>query len=170
MMSQVRILSVLAAIVLASCSGLGTGGGAAQPKGCQAGMEMPPSEAGLEQTGLCIISGKKVHAFTVEVASTSPQQARGLMFRNELADNKGMIFPFTETRMASFWMKNTFIPLDIIFIRENGKIENIASNTTPYSTDPVESTAPVAAVLELRGGLTAELGIKRGDKVRWTAK
>lgn len=92
------------------------------------------------------------------------------MFRTELADDKGMIFPFADARMAGFWMKNTVIPLDIIFIRADGKIENIAANTTPYSTDPVELTAPVAAVLELRGGLTAELGIKPGDSVHWTPR
>ena len=67
-------------------------------------------------------------------------------------------------------MKNTVIPLDIIFIREDGRIENIAANTVPYSTIPVESTGPVTAVLELRGGLSAERGIKAGDRVSWTSE
>ena len=92
------------------------------------------------------------------------------MFRTELADNAGMIFPFPEPRIASFWMKNTVIPLDIIFIRANGTIESIADNTTPYSTIPVEAGEPVVAVLELRGGLAAELGIAAGDTVKWTPK
>jgi uncharacterized membrane protein (UPF0127 family) len=98
------------------------------------------------------------------------EQAKGLMFRTALADNAGMVFPFPEPRMASFWMKNTVIPLDIIFVRTNGTIESIAENTIPYSTIPVASGEPVGAVLELRGGLSAELGISAGDKVKWTAK
>jgi uncharacterized membrane protein (UPF0127 family) len=83
------------------------------------------------------------------------EQARGMMFRTALADNAGMVFPFPEPRMASFWMKNTVIPLDIIFVRTDGTIE---------------SGEPVGAVLELRGGLSAELGISAGDTVKWTAK
>ena len=93
-----------------------------------------------------------------------------MMFRTELADDRGMIFPFGEQRMASFWMKNTVIPLDIIFIGDDSRIVNIAANAVPYSTDPVESTAPVVAVLELRGGLASERGIKAGDRVNWTSK
>jgi uncharacterized protein len=142
-------------------------GGSSNAPGCNPGEARSTSEAGLDQVELCIKSGEKTRAFTVEVAATSQQQTRGLMYRTELADNMGMIFPFVQTRMASFWMKNTVIPLDIIFIREDGTIENIAENAIPYSTDPVGSTAPVAAVLELRGGLTGELGIAPGDKVRW---
>jgi uncharacterized membrane protein (UPF0127 family) len=163
------IITGLLAALLSSCSGL-SAGSSSEAKGCTAGAALDLSEAGLEQTRLCVISGAKTHAFTVEIARTSPQQARGLMFRTELADDKGMIFPFNEPRMASFWMKNTVIPLDIIFIRADGKIENISANTVPYSTDPVESTAAVTAVLELRGGLSAERGIKPGDTVHWTAK
>jgi uncharacterized membrane protein (UPF0127 family) len=93
---------------------------------------------------------------------------QGLMFRTELADDKGMLFPFDDVRPASFWMKNTVIPLDIIFVRKDGTIANIAVNTVPYSTDPVPSDGPVAAVLELRGGLTLELGINAGDRVYWS--
>lgn len=160
------IAAALAATLLAGCGGLNAG---AQARGCTPGAALSQSEAGLEQAQLCITSGAKVHGFTVEIARTTAQQARGLMFRTSLADDKGMVFPFPELRIASFWMKNTVIPLDIIFVREDGTIENIAANTTPYSTDPVVSTAPVAAVLELRGGLAAQLGIKPGDTVRWTA-
>jgi uncharacterized protein len=138
--------------------------------GCQAGVGQGTSEAGLEVVTLCIKSGKKIHSFKVEAARTSQQQAQGLMFRTTLADDAGMIFPFPEPRQASFWMKNTVIPLDIIFIRANGTIESIAENTIPYSTDPVGSGEPVAAVLELRGGLTGERGIAAGDTVTWKAK
>jgi uncharacterized protein len=134
---------------------------------CTAGKAYPDSDAGLKQVQLCIQSGKKLRAYTVEVASNSKEQAQGLMFRKSLADNAGMIFPFPEPKMASFWMKNTVIPLDIIFIRADGSIESIAANTTPYSLNSVGSGEEVKAVLELRGGLTQELGIKPGDKVRW---
>jgi uncharacterized protein len=137
---------------------------------CQAGVSQGPSPAGIEVVTLCIKSGKKIHGFKVEVARTSQQQAQGLMFRPTLTDDAGMIFPFPEPRQANFWMKNTVIPLDIIFIRADSTIESIAENTIPYSTDPVGSGEPVAAVLELRGGLTGESGIAAGDIVTWKAK
>ena len=91
----------------------------------------------------------------------------GLMYRNKLAPDRGMIFPFETPRVASFWMRNTLIPLDIIFVRDDGSIANIAANTVPYSEEPVPSDGPVAAVLEIAGGRSAELGIKPGDKVEW---
>jgi hypothetical protein len=161
---------LLGALALTACNGMATNAKPSTAAGCSPGTAAETSEAGLDQTSLCITSGDKTHSFTVEIARSSAQQARGLMFRTSLADDRGMIFPFLEPRMASFWMKNTVIPLDIIFIRADGQIENIAANTTPYSTDPVESTSPVTAVLELRGGLAAERGIKAGDVVRWKAK
>jgi uncharacterized protein len=116
---------------------------------------------------LCIKSGKSTHSFTTEIAATGREQAMGLMFRKSLADDAAMIFPFARPRQASFWMKNTLIPLDIIFVRSDGSIESIAQNTVPYSEDPVASGEEVAAVLEVRGGLTRELGIKAGDVVLW---
>jgi uncharacterized membrane protein (UPF0127 family) len=137
---------------------------------CTPGAMAGQSAAGLQQVTLCVTSAAKTHSFTVEAARTSAEQARGLMFRTELADNMGMIFPFPQPRVASFWMKNTVIPLDIIFVRADGTIESIADNTVPYSTTPVVSGEPVSAVLELRGGLAAELGIVSGDKVQWTTK
>jgi len=137
---------------------------------CTPGTAAGQSPAGLQQVTLCVTSATKTHSFTVEAARTSAEQAKGLMFRTELADNAGMIFPFSDSRIASFWMKNTVIPLDIIFIRANGTIESIADNTTPYSTIPVEAGEPVVAVLELRGGLAAELGIAAGDTVKWATK
>jgi uncharacterized membrane protein (UPF0127 family) len=108
-----------------------------------------------------------VHKFTVEVARSPEEQNTGLMNRASLAPDRGMIFPHEPPRMASFWMKNTLIPLDIIFVRTDGTIVNIAENTVPLSLDPVPSLEPVGAVLELAGGRTAELGIKAGDKVEW---
>ncbi len=169
-MSLARISLLLSAFALAACNAVATGAKPSAAAECRPGIAAEASEAGLEQTSLCITSGAKTHSFTVEIARTGAQQARGLMFRTALADDRGMIFPFAAPRMASFWMKNTVIPLDIIFIRADGRIENIAANTTPYSTEQVRSTAPVTAVLELRGGLSAERGIKAGDLVRWTAE
>ncbi len=156
-------------LVLSACSTATSGNAAIAQKlaGCPAGQAAGTSPAGLNQTTLCIISKNKVRRYTIEIASTEAQQEQGLMYRNDLADDAGMIFPFPDNRYASFWMKNTVIPLDIIFIRADGKIENIAENAVPYSLDPIYSTAKVASVLELRGGLTGELGIKAGDEVYW---
>lgn len=126
------------------------------------------SAAGLEQVPLTVrTAGGQEHRFTVEVARTPEEQAQGLMNRASLAPDRGMIFPLEPPRMASFWMKNTLIPLDIIFVRGDGTIANIAENTVPLSLDPVLSVEEVAAVLELAGGRTAELGIKAGDRVTW---
>jgi uncharacterized protein len=163
--AMVRAILCGFALLLASCTAANSGNG--KVAGCNAGEARGTSEADLNQIELCIGSGKKILTYVVEVAETGPQQQKGLMFRTQLADNRGMLFPFRDPRIASFWMKNTVIPLDIIFIRADGKIENIVENTIPYSLDQVKSTGPVVAVLELRGGLTGELGISPGDTVRW---
>ncbi len=140
---------------------------ACQPTGGET-PKLERSAAGLEQVPLTIVAADgKQHRFTVEVASTPQEQETGLMNRPTLAPDRGMIFPHEPPRMASFWMKNTLIPLDIIFIRPNGSIVNIAENTVPLSLEPVPSLEEVGAVLELAGGRTAELGIKAGDKVEW---
>ena len=116
---------------------------------------------------LTIRSGSRSHGFTVEVARTSDEQSQGLMFRESLGPNQGMLFPFDAPRDAGFWMKNTLIPLDMIFIRADGTIARIAANTEPHSLEPVISGEPVVAVLEIRGGRSAELGIREGDRVEW---
>jgi len=116
---------------------------------------------------LTVESPGRFARFRVEVARTEAEQARGLMFRTKLAPDGGMIFPMDPPRVASFWMKNTVIPLDMIFIRADGTIARIAENTEPYSLDPVTSGEPVAAVLEVAGGRAGELGISEGDKVNW---
>jgi uncharacterized protein len=111
--------------------------------------------------------GTKQHRFTVEVARTPAEQAQGLMNRTSLPANCGMLFPFPKPKYASFWMKNTFIPLDMIFIRADGSIDRIAENTIPESLEPVVSGGEVAAVLELAGGTAARLGIDESAVVRW---
>lgn len=112
-------------------------------------------------------TGGKTHVFRVEVARTGQEQAKGLMFRTALGPDEGMIFPMSPPREASFWMRNTVIPLDIIFIGTDRRILNIAANTTPYSETPVPSAGPVIGVLELAGGRAAQLGIGPGDTVTW---
>ena len=101
------------------------------------------------------------------MARSPEEQSRGLMFRKSLGDDQGMLFPYEPPQQASFWMKNTLIPLDMVFIRADGTIGRIAANTVPMSLDPVPSIDPVSAVLEIRGGRAAELGLKEGDKVSW---
>ena len=116
---------------------------------------------------LTISSANGEHRFTVEVARTPEEHAAGLMFRKQLAPDAGMIFPYDPPQDVAFWMKNTLIPLDMLFIRPDGTIARIAANTVPQSLDPVPGLEPVSAVLELRGGRAAELGIAPGDRVRW---
>ena len=113
----------------------------------------------------------KTHMFQAEVAATVEAQARGLMYRTGLGPQFAMLFapypPEGPPRAASFWMQNTPTSLDIIFIRADGTIATIAENTTPFSTDPIPSGEPVAAVLEVVAGRTAELGISEEDKATW---
>jgi uncharacterized protein len=135
---------------------------------CSAATGGHSSGATLETVPLTVRTASgKAHRFTVEVARTPEEQARGLMFRESLPPDGGMIFPFDPPRPASFWMKNTVIPLDMIFIRADGTIARIAADTTPYSLDQVESGEPVAAVFEIAGGRAAQLGIAEDDRVEW---
>lgn len=103
--------------------------------------------------------------FQSEMAVTPQQQAMGMMFRTEMAPNEGMLFVFGEVRRASFWMRNTLIPLDIIFVRANGRIANIIANAAPETEAHRRSTGRVAGVLEIPGGRAAELDIKAGDLI-----
>ena len=131
-------------------------------------MPLERSSAGLEQVQLTVTTAKGAkHRFIVEVASTPEQQAYGLMNRQTLAPDRGMIFPYEPPQPVSFWMKDTLIPLDIIFIAPGGRIGSIAENSVPLSLEPVVSTEPTEAVLEIAGGRAAELGIAAGDKVEW---
>lgn len=109
----------------------------------------------------------KTHRFTVEVARTPEQHSNGLMNRQSLAPDRGMLFPYEPPQAVAFWMKNTLIPLDMIFVSPGGKILRIEANTVPLSLEPVGSGEAVEAVLEIAGGRSAELGIAAGDKVEW---
>ena len=124
------------------------------------------SEAGLEQVHVTIKSATGTHRFIAEVARSPEEQQRGMMFRESVAPDRGMIFPYDPPQDTAFWMENTLIPLDMIFIRADGTIARIAT-ATPLSQELVPSGEPVAAVLEIAGGRSAQLGIKAGDKVEW---
>lgn len=116
---------------------------------------------------LVVHSAKGEHRFDVEVARSPQEQERGLMYRKSLDADGGMLFPMSPPRTASFWMENTLIPLDMLFIRTDGTIAFIKERAEPLSRIPVSAGIPVAAVLELRGGRAAELGIDQEDHVRW---
>ena len=105
------------------------------------------------------------HAFTVEVVDTPEGRQRGLMYRTSLAPDAGMLFDFKTTEEVSFWMMNTYIPLDMLFIRADGTIANIHVNAIPHDPTGIPSEGPVQFVLEIPGGRSVELGIKAGDKV-----
>jgi hypothetical protein len=124
-------------------------------------------DASEEAAVATIAAAGATHKFNVEVARTDEEQTRGLMFRTSLPEGGGMIFPFKKPRIASFWMKNTVIPLDMIFIRADGSIDRIAENTIPESLEPVVSGGEVSAVLELAGGTAARLGLDEDAKVKW---
>lgn len=124
--------------------------------------------SGLRVIDLAVVSGTSRHSFRVELADSAEAQRQGLMFRTELGEGEGMLFPSDVPDIRSFWMKNTPLSLDIIFVGVDGRILNIAANTVPYSLDSVRSEGMASAVLELRGGRAAELGIKPGDAVEYT--
>lgn len=133
-----------------------------------AGCSQNASEAESAHTIAVTITAKdQAHRFNVEVARTDAEQDKGLMFRTSLPVDGGMLFPFEKPRIGSFWMKNTLIPLDVIFIRADGSIDRIAENTIPESLEPVVSGGEVSAVLELAGGTAAKLGIDETAKVTW---
>jgi len=112
-----------------------------------------------------IASKSGVHVFAVEIADTDASREKGLMFRKSLPEGQGMLFDFHEEQPVGFWMQNTYIPLDMIFIRGDGSILRIAENTEPLSTRIIPSGGPVRAVLELIGGSAHKFGIAPGDKV-----
>jgi len=112
-----------------------------------------------------IVAKNGVHSFTVELADTDETRASGLMYRKSLPEGRGMLFDFKQEQPVSFWMHNTYIPLDMIFIRADGRILRIAENTEPLSDRLVPSGGPVQGVLEVIGGTARKLGIAPGDRV-----
>jgi uncharacterized protein len=147
-----HLLSALAALAVLSFSACAH----AQPQN-----PVGPTDA------LTIVSGEKSHAFKVELADTPQESETGLMHRSSMPKDHGMIFDFRPGRDVTMWMKNTLIPLDMLFIDAKGKIVAIAENARPGSLRMVGPGFPVVSVLELNGGLTNELAIKPGDTVRY---
>jgi uncharacterized membrane protein (UPF0127 family) len=155
--SRFKSLAAFAAALALSCAGYGLGQSAARQSAAGSQQLLPVEFA----------TANGARLFRVEVARSEEKQERGLMFRDKLPPNGGMIFPMTPPRVATFWMKNTLIPLDMIFIRADGSIARIAPETIPYSLAPVSSGDPVAAVLEIAGGEAARLGITESDHASW---
>lgn len=124
-----------------------------------------PLAACSDETSLTIHSKSGDHRFQVELVDTPDTRAKGLMYRQELAPDAGMLFDFKEEREVSFWMMNTFIPLDMLFISGDGVIRTIHVNAKPHDPTSIPSKVPVQFVLEIPGGRTSELGIEPGDTV-----
>ncbi len=123
-----------------------------------------PLAACSDESRLVLHTQKGEYPFTVEVVDTPEKRAEGLMFRQSLAPDAGMLFDFKETREVSFWMRNTFIPLDMVFIAADGKVESIHVNARPHDPTSIPSGAPVQYVLEIPGGRSAEIGLRPGDR------
>jgi uncharacterized membrane protein (UPF0127 family) len=121
------------------------------------------SAASFEEVEIATKGG--VRSFQVEIATTDEERTKGLMFRKSLPEGTGMLFDFGEERIVVMWMKNTYVPLDMIFIRADGTIARIAENTTPFSEAHISSGAPVKGVLEVVAGTARKYGIAPGDRV-----
>ena len=122
--------------------------------------------ANLPRDVLLVETGSSQYRFEVEVADDPAERAEGLMYRQSLADNAGMLFLYPQPQPVEFWMKNTPLSLDIVFVRADGTIARIAANTTPMSEDRIPSREPVLAVLEVKAGIMQQLGIVVGDRLR----
>ena len=126
--------------------------------------------SGLRIIDVTVTTDEERIGFAAELADTPQAQQHGLMFRTELDDFAAMIFPSDPPQERSFWMKNTPLPLDIIYIGTDGRILNMYEMTTPYSLDSLYSAGITSAVLEIRGGRARELGIEKGDLVEWDVR
>lgn len=153
-------------LLVPSCSQAVSDAGAGNVQQAATAQQFHP-DSGLAVIPLTITHDGERHEFTVELAQNRFEQARGLMFRTEMGADEGMLFPMDPPRAASFWMKNTVIPLDMIFIGTDRRILNIEAETVPYSEEQHRAAGLAIAVLELNGGRAAELGIEPGDKVEW---
>ena len=153
------VFALLTALFAASCGSEAQSPRPFEPFNSAKAQSLPTSPLSIQSDG-------KSHAFTVELADTQDERDIGLMHRDHLDADKGMLFDLQRSQIERFWMRNTFIPLDMIFIRANGAIAFIAENTTPHSEQPVGPNDLVRAVLEVPAGKAKRLGIKTGDLVR----
>jgi hypothetical protein len=124
-----------------------------------------PAAVTFEQSALTVDTGEDRFEFLVEMAVSPAQRSQGLMFRESLDEDRGMLFDFGRPQRATMWMRNTYVPLDMLFIDAAGRITQIAAETQPLSDAVIASREPVRAVLELSGGISAKLGIEPGDRV-----
>ena len=124
------------------------------------------AEIKFKRSSLVVVTGAREIKFDVELALNDAERARGLMFRDKLGPYDGMLFDFYKDAPVSFWMKNTLIPLDMVFIAGDGTVKHVHANAVPLSTDAIPSQFPVRGGLEINGGSARLLGIKPGDKVR----
>ena len=129
------------------------------------GRAAPPQLQQFATAQLTIVSASGRHPFKIELAETPAQMEQGLMFRRSLAPDAGMLFDFKQPTVATMWMHNTLIPLDMLFVDQQGRIVNIAQRAVPESDATIAAAAPVRAVIELNGGTAARLDIKPGDRV-----
>jgi uncharacterized membrane protein (UPF0127 family) len=150
---RAALASLTAALLLAGCAG------------AEKAQAEPGAISPLEDLQVVTSTGA-VHPFKVEIADEEPERRNGLMNRPSMRRDRGMLFQFEEESERSFWMKNTYIALDIIYIARDGRIVSIAARTTPFSEAPIASMGAANGVLEINGGLAEELGIRAGDTVR----
>ncbi|MBH0239238.1 DUF192 domain-containing protein [Methylobrevis sp. L22] len=143
-----------------------TGFPAAIAPRAQPAAEAPPPAVEQELSPLVVVARGAEHRFEVELVDTPETRSVGLMYRRSLAPDRGMLFDMERTGEASFWMKDTYVSLDIIFIDIDGRVVRIAADTTPLSERPIMSGAPVRFVLELVAGTAAAIGLQPGDVVR----
>jgi len=132
--------------------------------GLTAQAEMPLVDFGPPQP-LQILRGDNIVSLSVEFANSPDKRSQGLMFRKEMADDSGMLFNFENKQVINMWMKNTLIPLDMIFLNSSGKIVTIVRNTKPESLRRISSGVPVSAVLEVNAGLSQKWQLQRGDQI-----
>ena len=130
-----------------------------------AGVAAPAFAADLPVENITVTSKTGKHVFKVEVAADDASCELGLMYRKEMAPDAGMLFDFQTAQFVSFWMENTVLPLDMLFVRADGTIARIKANATPYSRQSIPSGEKVQLVIELNGGRAAQLGIAAGDRV-----
>lgn len=126
---------------------------------------LAPIAACSQEDRAVLHTAKGDFAFKIEIADTDAERAQGLMFRQQLAADAGMLFDFREERPVSFWMRNTFIPLDMLFIAADGTVRNVHVNAIPHDPTPIPSDGPVQFVLEIPGGRSVELGVQPGDRL-----
>ena len=127
---------------------------------------LQPASAGMRMDRLWLLTASGERQIEIEVAETDEDKALGLMFRTSLPDDHGMLFPSKEPHELTMWMRNTYIPLDMVFIRPDGVVHRIEVRAEPHSERMIGSDGPVAGVLELAGGAAQRLGLKVGDRVR----